>query len=168
MYRRWRTRMHEAGGQFLVLEQTLLDEIVADCIVRAPEEACGIVSGRFGGSLGAATATRVHALTNVAPEPRTNYWVDPEEQRVLWRQLQQAGEHVLAIYHSHPRTAPYPSPTDIDRAYFTDVIHIIVSLATGVPIVEAFCIRRDDRTVARVSLNPHRSKQTGQVMLTQK
>lgn len=167
MYGRWCTRMHEVGGEFLVLEQALLDEIVADCIVRVPEEACGIVSGRFGGALGAATATRVHALTNVAPDPGTSYWVDPEEQRVLWRQLQQAGEHVLAIYHSHPRTAAYPSPTDIDRAYFTDVIHIIVSLATGVPIVEAFRIRRSDRTVVRVSLTPHRRKQVGKVTLTQ-
>jgi proteasome lid subunit RPN8/RPN11 len=36
---------------------------------------------------------------------------------------------LIAIFHSHPHGPAEPSKTDIERAYYPEVAHLIVSLA---------------------------------------
>jgi proteasome lid subunit RPN8/RPN11 len=55
-----------------------------------------------------------------------------------------------AIYHSHTRTEPAPSQTDINLAFYTDALYVIVGLAAGEPDVRAFTIR--DGQVAQAEL----------------
>jgi proteasome lid subunit RPN8/RPN11 len=35
----------------------------------------------------------------------------------------------VAIYHSHTRSAAYPSATDVSLAYYPETVYLIVSLA---------------------------------------
>ena len=59
---------------------------------------------------------------------------------------------VGAIYHSHTRSAAYPSQTDINLALWPDALYIIVSLAEAdAPDVKAFAIV--DRKVNEVELD---------------
>lgn len=53
------------------------------------------------------------------------------------------GEELVAIYHSHPVSQPYPSPTDRAEAQYPDAFYVLVSLRTRDPEVRAFRILRD-------------------------
>ena len=111
------------------------DEIVAHARAEAPKEACGLVAGR------GTTAVRAIRCTNAHPEPVTRYAMDPREQLRAFRDMDANGEELLAIYHSHPATQPYPSPTDRAEAHYPDAFFILVSLRTADPEVRAFRIR---------------------------
>ena len=55
--------------------------------------------------------------------------MDPAELIKVFRELRTAGEELVAIYHSHPHGPLRPSDTDIERAYYPETAHLIVSLA---------------------------------------
>ena len=50
------------------------------------------------------------------------------------RGIRQRGEAMLGIYHSHPRTAAYPSPTDVEMAFYPEAIYFIISLAGAIDL----------------------------------
>jgi proteasome lid subunit RPN8/RPN11 len=56
-------------------------------------------------------------------------------------QIEDSGLDLGAIYHSHTRTEPYPSQTDINLAFYPDALYVIVGLAGDEPEVRAFTIR---------------------------
>jgi proteasome lid subunit RPN8/RPN11 len=56
-------------------------------------------------------------------------------------EIEAAGLELGAIYHSHTRTEPYPSQTDINLAFYPDAVYVIVGLAAREPDVRAFSIR---------------------------
>lgn len=65
--------------------------------------------------------------------------------------MDERGEDLVAIYHSHPASQPYPSPTDRAEAHYPDATYVLVSLRTGTPEVEAWRIS-DAGTVRKVDL----------------
>ena len=76
--------------------------IAAHARAEAPNEACGVVVSRNG------VAERYVAGRNAAASPyRYTLEVDPD----VWF-LEDEG-YELAVFHSHPETAPRPSKTDI-------------------------------------------------------
>ena len=67
--------------------------------------------------------------------------MEPAELIKVLRDLRTAGEELVAIYHSHPHGPLRPSKMDIDRAYYPETAHLIVSLAEREhPRVAAFRI----------------------------
>ena len=44
-------------------------------------------------------------------------------------EIDDEGLDLGAIYHSHTRSAPYPSQTDINLAFYPDALYIIVGVA---------------------------------------
>ncbi len=86
----------------------LLDEIVAHAIRDAPNECCGLVLGRDG------AATTARALENLAASP---FRFDIDGRDLLSVAFaEEDEEQLLAIYHSHTRSDPYPSQTDVNFA----------------------------------------------------
>lgn len=81
---------------------------------------------------------------NVHPTPTTRYVIDPREQLKAFRAIEAAGEDLVGIYHSHPVSQPYPSPTDRAEAHYPDAFYVLVSLRTGEPEIRAFRIGADD------------------------
>jgi proteasome lid subunit RPN8/RPN11 len=119
----------------LELPAALRDDIVAHARADAPKEACGLVAGRD------ARATRVIRCENAHPSAVTRYTIDPREQLRAFRDMEQNGEDLVAIYHSHPATQAYPSPTDRAESHYPEAIYVLVSLRDETPDVRAFQIR---------------------------
>ncbi len=71
------------------------------------------------------------------------YVMDPREQLRIMEAIDDAGQDLLAIYHSHTRSAAYPSRTDVELAFFPDTLYLIVSIADrDAPEIRAFRLSR--------------------------
>jgi len=69
------------------------------------------------------------------------YEASPEDLFAAQRAMRERGEELLAIYHSHPRSAnPQPSETDVRLAYYPSAVYLIVGLGAEPPNVGVFRI----------------------------
>jgi proteasome lid subunit RPN8/RPN11 len=121
----------------------LYEQIVAHARAEAPNECCGMIASRDG------EAVKVFPAVNAAASP-LRYEIDGAEQYQIQMQIYDAGQDLGAIYHSHTRSEPVPSQTDINLAFYPDALYVIVGLAAGDPDVRAFTIR--DGQVAEAEL----------------
>jgi [CysO sulfur-carrier protein]-S-L-cysteine hydrolase len=104
------------------IAQSLIDEMVAHAREDLPNECCGMVGGVDG------EATEVIRVENAAASP-LRYEMDPKAQYEAWKRIEDGGKELLAIYHSHTKSAAYPSQTDVNQAVaWPDQIYVIVSL----------------------------------------
>ena len=114
------------------MAQELVDHAVADL----PNECCGMIAGSGG------VATAVHRASNSEGSPFM-YVMDPREQLRIMDAIDDAGEDLLAIYHSHTRSAAYPSRTDVELAFFPGTLYLIVSIADrDAPEIRAYRLHR--------------------------
>lgn len=114
------------------LARELVDHAVADL----PNECCGMIAGR------GEVATRVLRAANSEGSPFM-YVMDPREQLRMMDAIDDAGDDLLAIYHSHTRSAAYPSRTDVELAFYPDTLYLIVSIADrDAPEIRAFRLSR--------------------------
>jgi proteasome lid subunit RPN8/RPN11 len=117
----------------------LVDEIVAHSREELPNECCGMVAGRDG------AATAVHRARNSFASPM-RYEVHPSDQFRITMEIEEGGEEIAAIYHSHTKSPAYPSQTDINLATnWPDPLYLICSLENpDEPVVRAFAIREGE------------------------
>ena len=87
----------------------MLDEIVEHAVRDAPNECCGLVVGSDG------TASGARAMENLAASP-FRFDIDGRELIAFAFADEGSSEQLTAIYHSHTRSAPYPSQTDVNYA----------------------------------------------------
>jgi proteasome lid subunit RPN8/RPN11 len=128
------------------ISQALIDEIVAHAREDFPNECCGMVAGVDG------EATRIIRVTNAAASP-LRYEMDPQEQYNALKTIEESGGELLAIYHSHTKSAAYPSQTDVNQAVaWPEQVYVIVSLADeDGPDVKAYLL--EDLKIADVELD---------------
>jgi len=114
----------------------LVEEIVAHAREEAPNECCGMVSGSDG------RATRIYRARNAEGSP-LRYTIHPQDQIRIMSEIEERGEEIAAIYHSHTKTPAEPSQTDINLAEnWPDPVHLICSLAEpDAPNLRGFAIR---------------------------
>jgi proteasome lid subunit RPN8/RPN11 len=105
----------------LVLSPGLLDQLIRYSKSAYPNEACGLLVGH-------GAADRFIPMKNIAAEA-DRYEMDPAELISTLRGLRDTGEELIAIFHSHPHGPAEPSKVDIERAYYPEAAHLIVSLA---------------------------------------
>ncbi len=82
-------------------------------------------------------AVAVHRATNTAHSP-LRYEIAGKEQYQLQTAIEDAGNDLGAIYHSHTRSAPLPSQTDINLAFYPESLYVIVGLKDDEPDVRAW------------------------------
>jgi proteasome lid subunit RPN8/RPN11 len=104
------------------ISQGLVDELIAHAREELPNECCGMVGGADG------EASVVIPVVNSAASP-LRFEMDPQGQYNALKAIEEGGGEMLAIYHSHTKSAAYPSQTDVNQAVnWPDAIYLIVSL----------------------------------------
>ena len=116
------------------IPRALFDEMVAHARADAPNECCGMIATRDG------DAVEVYRAENAAASP-LRYEIDGAEQYRIQMAIDDADLDLGAIYHSHTRSEPYPSQTDINLAFYPEAVYVIVGLAGPEPEVKAYEIR---------------------------
>jgi proteasome lid subunit RPN8/RPN11 len=128
------------------IARPLLDEIVAHARDDVPDECCGMVAGQNG------EATRVYRARNAEASP-FRYVIHPQDQFRITMEIEDHGEEIVGIYHSHTKSPAEPSQTDINLAEnWPDPLYLICSLAEpDAPDVRAWSIK--DGAVREVDLD---------------
>ena len=103
----------------------------------SPVECCGILGGK--GKI----VKKAFELKN-AEGSSTQYSISPQEQIRVFEEMGKESMEMIAIYHSHPHTIPFPSETDVKMAFYPEVSSIIISLKEeDNPVVKAFSITEE-------------------------
>ena len=124
----------------VVLPKAYVDEIIAHALEDAPIECCGIIAGRDG------RATKLYRARNAEQSPY-RYNVDSRDLLRIYRDIEEHGWEVFAIYHSHTGSEAYPSPTDVRLATFPEAYYLVVSVKDrSNPVLRAFRIQDGEVT----------------------
>ena len=116
---------------------SIYQQIVEHAKKESPAECCGILGGKGD------TVEKVFVLQNAEKSP-IRYSMSPQEQLRVFEVIEKESMEMLAIYHSHPHTMPFPSETDVKLAFYPEVSSIIISLKENEnPIVKAFRIGKE-------------------------
>lgn len=127
-------RGHTFPVRSLVIPGHIFEEMVSHCRAGYPEEACGILAGKEG------EVSKIYRMTNIERSP-VSYFMDPKEQFSVMKDMRENGLSMVAIFHSHPSSAAYPSARDVSLAFYDDCLYVIVGLAESLPAVKAFSIK---------------------------
>jgi proteasome lid subunit RPN8/RPN11 len=84
----------------------MVDQVVTHARRDHPDECCGVIAGKDG------SATRLFEMENAERSP-TGFVFDSGEWLRVYRDIDDADEEPLVVYHSHTATEAYPSRTDI-------------------------------------------------------
>ncbi|MBW4436020.1 MAG: M67 family metallopeptidase [Pleurocapsa minor GSE-CHR-MK-17-07R] len=133
----------------LTLSPALYEQITDHCAASPQQEACGLLAGR------GQRVERVLPITNVAANPATAYHMDEAELARVLPLLAQAGQDVLAVYHSHPDGSTRPSRIDIASWAFPDAAMMIVSPHTR--RASAWRVQNEDVTPVEIMLGAQAS-----------
>ena len=120
------------------MSHELAQQMIEHCERGRPNEACGLLGARDG------RVAKVLEMTNASASP-LRYSLDPKEQFLAYRQLEDEGLELGGVFHSHTHTEAFPSPTDV-RLASEDVPYLIVSLAGASPTIRAFRIVKETWT----------------------
>jgi len=113
----------------------IVDEMLRLARSEPRMECCGLLAGVDG------IITKIFPTKNALASP-TAYEVAPQELFPLFRQMREEGLEHLGIYHSHPATENFPSPSDIELAGYPHQAYFIISPLPAAPNpVRAFFIR---------------------------
>ena len=106
----------------IVLPSALRREICAYGQNQIDFEVCGLIGGI--GEL----ARSFYSVENISEQPRTSFFMDPQQQIDAMRQMRGKREQLLGIFHTHPHSRAEPSATDLDLAAYPGTIYLIQSL----------------------------------------
>jgi [CysO sulfur-carrier protein]-S-L-cysteine hydrolase len=116
------------------IPRELYDQMIEHARAEAPNECVGLVASRNG------DAVKLYRATNAAASP-LRFEIEGSEQIRYHHDIEESGLELGAIYHSHTRTEPTPSQTDISfAAGWPGVLWVIVGLASEQPEVRTWRI----------------------------
>lgn len=144
----------------LRIDRDALRAIIARARRDGPKETCGLLVGTEEHILEAVEAV------NAADDPTRHYEIRPEDYFAQIKRCrtinERSGERfaVLGAYHSHPRSAAEPSPTDLTQA-FHDFVYLIVGHAGAGKGVDVRAYRLQDGNFQAVALVPVAEEDSG-------
>ena len=119
------------------IPKAIFQEMVDHAKREWPLECCGILGGND------KTVQKSFELQNTEKSP-VLYSMSPREQMKVFEEMEKESMKMVAIYHSHPHTIPFPSETDVKLTFYPDVSSIIISLKEEEnPVVKAFQIGKE-------------------------
>jgi proteasome lid subunit RPN8/RPN11 len=124
------------GKEMIKIPKSIYLEMVEHAKRECPLECCGILGGKDH------TVEKGFELQNAEKSP-VRYFMSPQEQLKVFEEMGKEAMEMVAIYHSHTHTIPFPSETDVRLAYYPEVSSIIISLKDEDPMVKAFRIGKE-------------------------
>ena len=112
------------------IRRNAIDAITAHARRESPRECCGLLLGTD------REVREAVAVANVADEPHRHFQVSPADHFALIRRCRDTPSlgsevvEIIGVYHSHPRRAPVPSPTDRQEAT-ADFLYVIAGATDG-------------------------------------
>jgi proteasome lid subunit RPN8/RPN11 len=137
----------------MFIDPDALRTIIARARRDRPKETCGLLVGKGEHILEAVETA------NTADDPTRHYEIRPEDYFAQIKRCRAVSERsgeryaVLGAYHSHPHSAPDPSPTDLAQA-FEDFLYVIAGPASGGTGMEVRAYRLVDGNFQAVPLVP--------------
>ena len=124
----------------------MVDQVVAHARRDHPDECCGVVAARGG------VATRLFEMENAERSP-TGFTFDSAEWLRVYREIDDADEEPLVVYHSHTATEAYPSRTDIRWSQTAGFpFWLLVSTRSGDDEVRAFTLEAGEVTEVELAV----------------
>jgi len=108
----------------LRLPAAIADDLLTHARAELPNEACGLL----GGDLAAGRAMTFHPARNAEASP-LRYNVHPEDLVRIVFAIEDAGQDLVAIFHSHTHSPAVPSATDRRSAQYPDAFYLLATLA---------------------------------------
>jgi [CysO sulfur-carrier protein]-S-L-cysteine hydrolase len=132
------------------ISKAQLDEVVTHALDDPGNEVCGLIAVAEDGEQ---TVTGVLRATNIHASPM-KFEIDPMELLALHNQIEEQGQVLGAIYHSHVRSPPYPSQTDVNFARsWPGIEWLIVGLsAEHEPEPRSYLIDADSGAIEEVPI----------------
>jgi len=128
------------------IPKAIFQEMVDHAKREWPLECCGILGGKD------KTIQKSFELQNTEKSP-VLYSMSPREQMKVFEEMEKESMKMVAIYHSHPHTIPFPSETDVKLTFYPDVSSIIISLKEEEsPVVKAFQIGKEAISVEEIEV----------------
>lgn len=147
----------------LWLKPALAQSIIEHARKEQPNECCGVIIGN------GIAAERVVHIANVADEPQHHYRMDDQALLQAMFEAQRQNLEVTGFYHSHPKSDPIPSQTDIQLASYPDTTYVIASLKNGEGRLAAWSIKRDRVAPIELIVSAEKPKQeAAQLTIIQK
>lgn len=100
------------------ITRAALDRLLAEARANPSIECCGLLAGRDG--VISAVLQAKNALQSASA-----YEISPEELFALFRRMRSEELEHLGIYHSHPKGENFPSPSDLERAFYPHAAYFI-------------------------------------------
>lgn len=117
----------------LSVPHAVADEVLRHARAEMPNEACGLISG----DLASGAATRFHPARNAEASP-LRYSIHPDDLVRIVFAIEDAGEDLVAIFHSHTASPAVPSASDRREAQYPGVFYLLATLVDpGAPSATA-------------------------------
>ena len=124
------------GKEMIKIPKSIYLEMVKHAKRESPLECCGILGGRDH------AVEKAFELQNV-DQSSVRYSMAPQEQLKVFEEMERDAMEMVAVYHSHTHTIPFPSETDVKLAFYPEISSIIISLKEKDPVVKAFRIGKE-------------------------
>ena len=122
----------------MLIPAELFDELIAHARDDAPNECCGMIAARDG-------RFTAHFRAHNEFESPMRFQIDSRDQIRITNEIEERGDEIGAIFHSHPNSEAAPSQTDVNLArWWPGLLWVICSLAEDEPVVRAFRIDGSD------------------------
>lgn len=118
----------------LSIPHHLLEAMVDQGLAGKPLEICGFLAGVRQGDR---TVVRDVFPVDSVDQSAQTYLMNPLQQMKAEKAIRAVGLELVAIYHTHPDSEPFPSRTDVNQAFwegtedllYPGVSYVIVGLA---------------------------------------
>jgi len=129
-------QLHSSGKEMIRIPKSIYLKMVEHAKKESPLECCGILGGKDH------AVEKAFELQNV-DQSSVRYAMAPQEQLKVFEEMEKDAMEMVAVYHSHTHTIPFPSDTDVKLAFYPEVSSIIISLKEKDPVVKAFRIGKE-------------------------
>ncbi|WP_174615531.1 Mov34/MPN/PAD-1 family protein [Virgibacillus ihumii] len=121
----------------IVIPQTIYNEMLEHGRWNLPNEACGLLAGND---------HHVHSIWQLKNEWKSvkRFFVSKDNVDETIKKIEYRKEQVIAVYHTHPVSAPVPSFYDIAHHPDANIKMMIISYKKNPPSAKCYTIQNSD------------------------